>query len=314
MKISEPQPNLNNLKKGESMGTLTTIQRFSLHDGPGIRSTVFFKGCNLRCKWCHNPETFSFKPQVLYYQTKCVGCGACAAACACHTGANGKMVFDRTNCTDCGKCAEVCFTGALEKCGKEYSVNDVLFEVLQDQDYYEQSGGGVTLSGGEVLLQSDFAAELLAACKEKGLSTAIESNLSTDFSEIEKLLPHLDLVMCDLKLYENELHEKWTGIGNARIKENMEKLAAAGVPMIVRTAVIPNVNDSEEEIEKIAEFVGKLPSLKYYELLNFNPLGGSKYLALDAQNLFKDCKPFPDARMAELKAAAEKHCKTVRVG
>ncbi len=295
-------------------GVLTTIQRFSLHDGPGIRSTVFFKGCNMRCAWCHNPETLQIKSQVMYYPMKCVGCGACTLACSRHTLSEGKMVYDRSGCTDCGNCTKVCFSGALEFCGREYSAEEVLKEVLQDKDYYIESKGGVTLSGGEVLLQSDFALELLKALKEQGISTAIESNMSTEYDRIEKLLPYLDLVMCDLKLSDDEKHKEWTLVGNERIKENIRKVSEAGIPIILRTPVIPGVNDNEEEIEAIAAFAGGLPSLLYYELLNFNPLGGSKYDALSIDNRFHHAKPLSEERIHAIEEAALKHCKNVKVG
>ena len=296
-------------------GILTAIQRFSLHDGPGIRSTVFFKGCNMRCKWCHNPETLQLNKQVLYYQTKCVGCGACTQVCSLHTiGEDGKMIFSRNGCTNCGKCTDVCFTGALELCGYESDAQSVLSEVLQDKDYYDQSHGGVTLSGGEVLLQPEFALELLKALKENGISTAIESNLNVDFSVLKSLLPYLDLVMCDLKIWDSTKHTEWTGSGNEQIKENIQKLSMTGIPVIVRTPVIPGVNDTEEEITPIADFVGKLPNLLYYELLNFNPLGGSKYEALDTDNYFKDTKPLADDKMTLLQTVAQKYCTSVRIG
>lgn len=296
------------------MGVLTTIQRFSLHDGPGIRSTVFFKGCNMRCAWCHNPETLSTQPEVLYYRSKCVGCGACAAVCPSHTIVEGKMVYDRSQCHDGGKCAQVCFSGALETCGYEADVQSVLFEVMQDEAYYAQSGGGVTLSGGEVLLQPEFAGELLRALRARGVHTAIESNLNVDFSTLEKLLPDIDLVMCDLKIWDEELHRRWTGAGNARIKENIEKLGKTGKPMIVRTPVIPGVNDNEQEIGAIAAFAAQQPNLLYYELLNFNPLGQSKYLALDAENAFETARPLPENRLEALAAAARASGAAVRVG
>ena len=219
------------------MGVLTAIQRFSLHDGPGIRSTVFFKGCNMRCAWCHNPETLSPAPEVLYYESKCVGCGACAAVCPSHTVAGGKMVYDRSKCDDGGRCAQVCFSGALEVCGFEADVDRVLFEVMQDEAYYARSGGGVTLSGGEVLLQPAFALDLLRALRARGVHTAIESNLNVPFSVLEPLLPELDLVMCDLKTWDDGLHRKYTGVSNARIKENIARLKETGVPVIVRTPV-----------------------------------------------------------------------------
>lgn len=296
------------------MGVLTTIQRFSLHDGPGIRSTVFFKGCNMRCAWCHNPETLSTQPEVLYYRSKCVGCGACAAVCPSHTIVEGKMVYDRSQCHDGGKCAQVCFSGALETCGYEADVQSVLFEVMQDEAYYAQSGGGVTLSGGEVLLQPEFAGELLRALRARGVHTAIESNLNVDFSTLEKLLPDIDLIMCDLKVWDEELHRRWTGAGNARIKENIEKLGKTGKPMIVRTPVIPGVNDNEQEIGAIAAFAAQQPNLLYYELLNFNPLGQSKYLALDAENAFETARPLPENRLEALAAAARASGAAVRVG
>ena len=296
------------------MGVLTAIQRFSLHDGPGIRSTVFFKGCNMRCAWCHNPETLRVEPEVLYYRSKCVGCGACAQVCPSHRVEGGKMVYDRAACADHGACAQVCFSGALEMCGKEYTVQDVLHEVMQDVDYYAQSGGGVTLSGGEVLLQPQFAAELLSALHKEGVQTAIESNLNVDFSTLEALLPDLDLVMCDLKLWDEDAHRRWTGAGNARIRENIARLSRSGKPFIVRTPVIPGVNDSEAEIAAIAGFVGQLPGLAYYELLNFNPLGGSKYQALDVDNAFAGARPLSEERMQALQAAAQAVCPSVRVG
>ena len=295
------------------MGILTTIQRFSLHDGPGIRSTVFFKGCNMRCKWCHNPETLSMSPEVLYYKVKCVGCGACAAVCEGHSVVDGKMVYDRKKCDD-RKCADVCFSGALEVCGKGYTVDDVLFEVMQDADYYTQSGGGVTLSGGGVLLQPEFAGELLKALKEKGVSTAIETNMNVEWTVIEKLLPDIDLVMCDLKTWDSDLHKEWTGVSNERIKENIAKLAFCGKPVIVRTPIIPGVNDNSEEIGSIAAFAAQLPNLKYYELLNFNPLGHSKYAALDADNAFVEARPLPEEKLGALADAARAVCDRVRVG
>ena len=163
------------------MGVLTAIQRFSLHDGPGIRSTVFFKGCNMRCAWCHNPETLSPAPEVLYYESKCVGCGACAAVCPSHTVAGGKMVYDRSKCDDGGRCAQVCFSGALEVCGFEADVDRVLFEVMQDEAYYARSGGGVTLSGGEVPSRWTCCARCVrAACTRP--SRAISTSPSPSWS------------------------------------------------------------------------------------------------------------------------------------
>ena len=296
-------------------GILTAIQRFSLHDGPGIRSTVFFKGCNMRCSWCHNPETFEMTSQLMYYRTKCVGCGACTQICPLHTiGEDGKLVLERDGCTHCGKCADVCFSGALEMCGKEYDVSDILSEVLQDTDYYIRSGGGVTLSGGEVLLQSPFALELLKALKQNGIPTAIETNLNVSYDTILPLLPYIDLIMCDLKIWDADRHRKWTGSDNRRIIDNIKALSATGVPMIVRTPVIPGVNDSSDDIGDISRFIGTLDNILYYELLNFNPLGGSKYIALDMHDSFKGQKPLSEERMNSLYETALKNMSRVRIG
>ena len=296
-------------------GILTTIQRFSLHDGPGIRSTIFFKGCNMRCSWCHNPETFEMTSQLMYYRTKCVGCGACTQICPLHTiGEDGKLVLERNGCTHCGKCADVCFSGALEMCGKEYDISDILSEVLQDTDYYIRSGGGVTLSGGEVLLQGSFALELLKALKQNGISTAIETNLNVSYDTILPLLPYIDLIMCDLKIWDADRHRKWTGSDNRRIIDNIKALSATGVPMIVRTPVIPGVNDSSDEIGDISRFIGTLDNILYYELLNFNPLGGSKYIALDMPDSFKGQKPLSEERMNSFYETALKNMSRVRIG
>ena len=259
------------------MGVLTAIQRFSLHDGPGIRSTVFFKGCNMRCAWCHNPETLSPAPEVLYYESKCVGCGACAAVCPSHTVVGGKMVYDRSKCEDEGRCAQVCFSGALEVCGFEADVDRVLFEVMQDEAYYARSGGGVTLSGGEVLLQPAFALDLLRALRARGVHTAIESNLNVPFSVLEPLLPELDLVMCDLKTWDDDLHRKYTGVDQAPILRHARMLAEGDTPFILRLPVIPGVNDCPEHFERAAELVRDARALVRVDILPYQRAAGAKY-------------------------------------
>ena len=295
-------------------GKITTVQRFSLHDGPGIRSTVFFKGCGMRCPWCHNPETLSGKDEVLFYRDKCVGCGMCTAVSGACSLKNGRMCLDREHPEMTPDITSVCFSGALEHCGKDVTPEQVLEEVLQDEDYYRESGGGVTLSGGEVLLQADFALQLLLLCKEHNINTAIESCMNASSEILRKLLPELDLVMCDLKLFDDEMHKKWTGAGNVQIKDNIRLADEAGLPIILRTPVIPGVNDTKEEIGKIAGFAAELPHLMYYELLNFNPLGASKYEALKKTNMFRDARPLSKERMEVLAEAAGVFVPNVRIG
>ena len=230
-----------------SKGLIADIQRCSVHDGPGLRTTVFFKGCPLNCEWCHNPETISFEKQTLFYSEKCIGCG---------------------------KCAEGCYSGARVVCGKEYTTSKLLEEILQDKDYFG-GGGGVTFSGGEPLAQKDFLKEMISLCKENGIGCCIETSLIYFDEEIFK---SLDLVMADLKIWDEQTHKKYTGISNEKIKENFVKLNKLGVPIIARTPVIPEIN---QEIDKISQFFEKLENVKQYELLPYNALGETKRLALN---------------------------------
>jgi pyruvate formate lyase activating enzyme len=285
------------------MGIVTDIQRFSLKDGPGIRTTVFLKGCNASCKWCHNPETLTSSSELLIYPIRCAKCGACVDFDP-QKAAGGlpppREVLDLQS-------ASRCFSGALSVVGKEMSAAQVLDEILQDADYYRDSGGGVTISGGEALMQGGFCGEIFSACKERGIATAVETNLAYEFEKLESLLPFLDLVMADIKLMDPQRHREYVGIDNVQVLENAEKLGALGFPRILITPVIPGVNDKVEEISRIADFAAKKPAgLLYYELLNFNPLGDSKYTALNAENPFRDARPLNDEDMSALAAAAGK--------
>lgn len=298
-------------------GIVTDIQRFSLKDGPGIRTTVFLQGCNMACAWCHNPETISRRPKLMYYENNCIRCGKCLDVCP--AGAlsirENEIAIDRTKCLGCGTCAGICFPGALVLSGKTMDSEQVLKQILEDQAYYQNSGGGVTLSGGEVLMQLEFARELLSRCKEAGISTAIESNMNTEWSTVEALLPVVDIVMCDIKLMEEEAHKKWTGVSNRRILENIQNLAQRKIPMIVRTPVIPGVNRSEEAIGAIADHLSRLQgNLMYYELLNFNPLGDAKYKGLEQENRFYGEKPAQKDEMERLAQRARASGIAVRIG
>lgn len=225
---------------------IADIQRSSTHDGPGIRTTVFFKGCPLHCAWCHNPETISFEPEILNYPEKCIGCGMCDKGC---------------------------FAGAKVLCGKEYTVDEVLSEILLDIEYFK-NGGGVTFSGGEPLAQSEFLSVLIDKCKEHSIHTAVETSL---IYYNEEILKKIDLIMADLKIWDSETHKKYTGIDNLKIKENFKKADKLGVPIIMRTPVIPEI---EQGIDKISEFSKSLLNVKQYELLPYHPLGTVKSEAL----------------------------------
>ena len=227
-------------------GIVADIQRSSVHDGPGIRTTVFLKGCPLNCAWCHNPECIDYKPQTMYYPEKCIGCGLCEKGC---------------------------FSGAKVICGKEMTVEEVVKQVLLDKDYYGDEGG-VTFSGGEPLAQREFLSALMDACKKEGIHCAIETSLIYFDAEI---FGKADLVMADLKIWDNELHRTYTGVENEKIKEHFRGLNELGIPIIARTPVIPEIH---QEIDRISEFLGKLDNVEQYELLPYHPLGGGKREAL----------------------------------
>ncbi len=282
-------------------GIVTNIQRFSIHDGPGIRTTVFLKGCNLRCFWCHNPETLKPKPELQIFPDRCIGCGVCFERCerGGHEVVEEQRIFHRDLCIACGACAETCYAQSLVIVGERKTVDEVVDEVLRDQPFYERSDGGVTLSGGEPLLQPEFAQAILARCKEEGLHTAIETAANMPWERLTGILPVTDLVMMDIKLIDPEQHRACTGVSNERILENARRLGEQDKPLIVRTPVIPGVNDDEATISAIAAFVAELPNLMYYELLPFHPMARGKYDSLDmpyqAQELESPSKEAMDA-------------------
>ncbi|MCL2060373.1 MAG: glycyl-radical enzyme activating protein, partial [Oscillospiraceae bacterium] len=228
-------------------------------------------------------------------------------------GRRARLAYYRDKCVDCGACADVCYYGALVMSGKEMTVGEVMDEVLQDANYYKNSGGGVTLSGGEATVQPDFALGILEACKQAGIHTAIETNMLADWAVYERFIPVLDLVMLDIKLSDSGESKKWTGVGNEKILENIQQISKR-LPIIVRTPVVPGANDSPEEIGRIAEIVRNLDNVLYFELLLFNPLGESKYQALDMENAFVGQRPQDSEKKAALLAAAQKCGKEVRVG
>ncbi len=227
-------------------GLIADIQRSSLHDGPGVRTTVFFKGCPLNCKWCHNPECISYEPQTLIYPEKCLGCG---------------------------KCSQGCYSGARVLCGKEYTAKELLQEIRLDKDYYGKKGG-VTFSGGEPFAQAEFLNEIIDLCKEEEIHCAVETSM---IIYKEELLKKLDLIMADLKIWDDQIHKEYTGVSNRKIKVNLCKANSLGIPMIIRTPVIPGI---EQGIKEISDFLKDMEHVVQYELLPYHPLGVSKQLAL----------------------------------
>jgi pyruvate formate lyase activating enzyme len=297
-------------------GIVTDIQRFSLHDGPGIRTTIFLKGCNMRCAWCHNPETISAKPELILYPEKCIGCGKCVEVCTNQARRiiDGSIIFDRSLCVVCGRCADVCFSGAITISGRIMTAEEIMDEVIQDKSYYEHSGGGITVSGGEAFCQAEFLASILTTAKALGISTAVETNMNYDWKLMEEMLPLLDLIMFDIKLVDEQLHKKWTGVSNRKILQNVERLIELDKPIIARTPIIPGVNDNQETICQIANLLKGAKGLMYYELLNFNPLGESKYNGLGLSNAFKGVRPLKEERIEALAREVREIGLAVRIG
>jgi pyruvate formate lyase activating enzyme len=293
------------------------IQRFSIHDGPGIRTTLFLKGCSLNCFWCHNPEGIRTKPEIQFYSDRCIYCGECLTKCAhgAHSVLDNTHEYNRDLCVSCGDCVSYCYSNALEITGKMITVDDVFNEILKDKDYYFSSGGGVTLSGGEPLIHGEFSKNLLKKCKENSIHTAVETSGNCKWSQIEDILPYTELIMMDLKHFDSVKHKEVTGVPNVLILENAKKLSETNIPIIFRIPVIPSVNDTKEEVADIAKFVSGLINIrntKYgkeaspikLELLQFHKLAGDKYRSLDMENKANKLSSYGKTEIEALKECA----------
>ncbi len=272
------------MKKDEVLtGIVFGIQRFSIHDGPGIRTTVFLKGCNVNCRWCHNPEGIPIAPLIGFNESKCVRCGGCAAVCpqGCHIIDGETHRFDRAKCVACGKCVDVCPVQALELIGKPMTADEVMQVIRKDLRYYKE-GGGVTLSGGEALLHKDFVLELLRRCKAEGIHCALETNGVHRFETYQEVLPYVDLFLLDYKATDPKVHKEYVGCSNERILENLQKLYDAGANILVRCPIIPGVNDNQAHFDAIAQLTKDYPRLMGAEILPYHKLGVAKAKRIDA--------------------------------
>nr|WP_315115051.1 glycyl-radical enzyme activating protein [Clostridium intestinale] len=286
-------------------GTVFDIQRFSIHDGPGIRTIVFLKGCPLSCLWCSNPESQKLKPVLMYQSMNCIHCGRCISACKIGAiNANNKNFIDRDICTACGECVNVCPTSALTLKGKKMTVEQVIKELKKDAIAYRRSGGGITLSGGEPLVQSEFARELLKACKAQGWHTAIETTAYANTEVIEEVFPYIDLALMDIKSVDSEMHKKYTGVPNEKILENA-KLVSKITKMVVRVPLVPDFNSSEKDILELCDYVKTLNDINTVHLLPYHTYGENKYDLLGRDYLMKKTRAFALGEVERLQKIIE---------
>lgn len=259
-------------------GRIFDVQRFSIHDGPGIRTTVFMKGCPLRCPWCHNPESVFAESLLSFLAERCVGCGYCFRACrhGAHQMVEGVHRLDRMRCHVCGNCARECYAGAVELAGREATVAEVLDEVLCDRPFYETSGGGMTLSGGEPLQQIEFASALLRAAKGQGLHTCVETCGYAEFDCFEQIFHCTDLFLYDIKETDDVRHREQTGASNELILDNLRALHDRGANVHVRAPLIPGVNQRPDHLEALARIAASLPNLLGVEIMPYHRLGSGK--------------------------------------
>ena len=298
----------------ETTGLVSSIQRFSIGDGPGIRTTVFLQGCPLRCAWCHNPETIPVSPALLFFENLCAGCGECAKRCPvrAHTFDGGRHIFQRTLCTACGACAENCPAGALKRSGCPMTVGEVMKPVLSDKEFYDESGGGLTLSGGEPLLQPDFAAALARESKNAGIPVIIDTSGHVPYENIVKVLPFTDEFFYDWKGVSEKDYREHTDGSFRLVSDNLKRLIRDGGRVTVRLPVIPGVSDTSEYAETAARLL-KDAGVKRVCLLPFHRLAAGKYAALGLPYRVAGLEPPAKDRVLELAAIYEKHGFETRV-
>jgi pyruvate formate lyase activating enzyme len=285
-----------------SRGIVFDIRRYSIHDGPGIRTTVFFKGCPLSCWWCHNPESQSAAVEMVFRASRCIACRACLEACeqgALTWNGDGPVVAPE-KCRLCGACAEACYAEARQQVGREMTVEQVMAEVERDIAFYDESGGGVTISGGEPLLQRDFLSALLRACRAREIHTALDTSGFASWQTMERIRGDVDLFLYDLKLIDDARHRRATGVSNATILRNLRALSERGHAIRLRVPVIPGINADDESVRQIGALAAALPHLDGVDLLPYHAIGIDKYARFNRAYHLPETRSPSDERMAEI--------------
>jgi pyruvate formate lyase activating enzyme len=296
-------------------GLVFDIKKFAVDDGPGIRTTIFLKGCPMRCLWCHNPEGQTLAPELMYRHKKCVGCGECVKICPDQALSltRKNLTIIRESCSLCGACAKNCPSGALEIIGKEISVDEVMREIDKDSAFYDESKGGITVSGGEPLLQIDFTAAILSECKKRSIHTAVDTCGYASLKAIERIKDKVDLFLYDLKIMDDAKHRKYTGKSNRPILRNFRTLAKNGNDLVVRFPILPRINDDEENIQKTANFI-LLNGVKRICLLPYHRAGIEKYRSLDKQYNLNWIRPPSEQKLDAIKKQLEASGLIVKIG
>lgn len=296
-------------------GTIINIQKYSIHDGPGIRTTVFLKGCPLKCWWCHNPESQSYKEEIMFFEERCTKCKVCEEKCQQQAiRINGSFpIVNQKKCILCGECANFCPNNAREYVGKNITVSDLMKEIQKDEIFYEESGGGVTFSGGEPMMQIDFLNEVLKSCKDMDIHTAVDTSGYTNWKNFNKIIDKVDLFLYDLKLMNNEKHLKYIGVPNNSILENLKKLSDIGANIFIRMPIIAGINDDNEHINESIKFLSNLNIIQI-NLLPYHKMGMDKYKRLEIDYNLSGIEKPTDERMIEISNEFKSSGMKIKIG
>lgn len=300
-----------------SKAIIFDIQRSSFYDGPGIRTTIFFKGCPLHCLWCHNPESNAKEQQLFHFSDKCTFCGTCEQVCTnnVHFVSNGEHSIDFKSCELCRKCIDNCNSGALKTMGFETTVDEIMKTVVADIDFYESSNGGITLSGGEPLMQFDFAKELLMKCKAAEINTCVETSGFVSSEKFEQILPFIDTMLFDYKITGSEAHKKYTGVGNELILQNLDIAYHFGTSIVLRCPIIPGINDTPKHFKAISDLDKNYPDLKTIELLPYHTTGNNKRISIGKEETLTELKTTSmELASSWLKQLKDMNCNKVKNG